>query len=127
MKCPFSGCFSKFFKDSLDDVSENLSNQIIKLTKEVKKMGVQLDALQAGMVELIANVQAEGNVITAAVIAIDGLTAQQAILNQQLQDAIAANNPVAIQEAADAIAAQNTAIIAQTAALAAAIPAAPAV
>lgn len=92
---------------------------------KVKKMAQELDALNAQVSTLIAAVAAEGDAVKAATLAIAGLTDQQALLTQQLQDAIAANDPVAIQAAADAIAAQNEAIVAQTTALAAAIPAVP--
>ena len=81
-----------------------------------------LEELKANMESLIASVTAEGDVVAAAVIAIKGLTDQQALLSQQLADAIAAGDPVAIQAAADAIKVQNDLIVGQTAALAAAIP-----
>lgn len=96
-----------------------------KTFTKVKKMAQEIDALNAQVSTLIAAVAAEGDAVKAATLAIAGLTDQQALLTQQLQDAIAANDPVAIQAAADAIAAQNEAIVAQTAALAAAIPAVP--
>jgi archaellum component FlaC len=104
----------------------DFSFQMFQLIKEVTKMSAQLDALKAQVQQLIKDVQAEGDVVTAAIIAINGLTAQQASLSQQLQDAINANDPAVIQEIADAIAAQTAEIVDQTAALAAAIPAAPA-
>ena len=89
-------------------------------------MSEQLTNLQAQIAALVSDVQAEGDAVTAATLAIKGLTDQQAVLTQQLQDAIAANDPAAIQAAADAISEQNNAIVAQTAALAAAIPSVPA-
>lgn len=113
----------QFFKGGDSVCDSQLSAQILK---EVKNMSSQLDALNAQISILIVDVQAEGEAVTAATLAIKGLTDSQAELTLQLQDAIAANNPEEIQAAADAIAAQNEAIVAHTAALAAAIPAAPA-
>jgi hypothetical protein len=91
----------------------------------ITKMSTQLDDLKATVSALIADVAAEGNTVQAAVIAIQGLTGQITILQQELADAIAAGDPAAIQAAADAIKAQNDLIVSQTAALAAAIPATP--
>ena len=101
--------------------------QFKQLSIEVKTMAQGIDALNEQVKILIADVTAEGDVVKAAAAAIKGLTDQQAILAQELKDAIAANDPAAIQAAADAISAQNDAIVAQTSALSAAIPATPAV
>jgi uncharacterized protein YoxC len=109
-----------------DKTLAQLNNKLDNIQMEVSKMGTANEALMANIQSLIADVTAEGNAVTAATAAIKGLTDQQAVLTQQLQDAIAAGDPVAIQAAADAIGAQNDAIVAQTAALAAAIPAVPA-
>jgi hypothetical protein len=109
MKCPF--CKKKKYTK--------------KVYKEVLKMSQELSNLQDQVAALIADVKAEGDVVASAVVAIKGLTDAQALLTQQLQDAINANDPVAVQAAADAISAQNQAIVDQTSALAAAIPVQP--
>ena len=110
-----------------DNKFENyVTAQLKQISLEVSKMAQVIDDLKAKVTSLVAAVSAEGDAVTAATLAIKGLTDQQAVLTQELQDAIAANDPVAIQAAADAIGAQNDAIVAQTAALAAAIPAVPA-
>lgn len=95
------------------------------LLKGERVIMASLDDLKANVATLIATVTAEGDVVQAAVLAINGLTGQIATLSQQLADAIALGDPVAIQAAADAIKAQNDLIVSQTAALAAAIPAVP--
>jgi outer membrane murein-binding lipoprotein Lpp len=100
-----------------------VDKKIKQLSDEVSKMSLQIDALKNQVTNLVADVKAEGDAVKAAALAIKGLTDQQAVLTQQLQDAIAANDPAEIQAAADAIRTQNEAIIAQTADLAAAIPA----
>ncbi len=97
-----------------------------KLYERMGNIMASLDDLKAQVDTLIASVANEGNTVQAAVLAIKGLTDQQAILSQELADAIAANDPVAIQAAADAIKAQNDLIVSQTETLAAAIPAVPA-
>ena len=101
------------------------STQLTDLLMEVKNLMGLIDDLKAKITTLITDVTAEGDAVKAAVIAINGLTATQAELIQQLKDAQALGDPVAIQEAIDALDAQNKAVEAQTAELAAAIPAQP--
>ena len=115
MNCPFFKRKKKF-EAEVSEVTQ-------KIYQKVLKMSEQLTNLQTQIATLIADVRAEGDTVTAATAAIKGLTDQQALLTQQLQDAIAANDTAAIQAAADAISEQNDAIVAQTSALAAAIPA----
>jgi hypothetical protein len=114
------------FMQFLSCGAHGLTRAITETQDEVKKMLQQIDALKLQVATLIADVKAEGDAVTAATLAIKSLTDTQAELTQKLQDAISANDPAAIQEAVDAIASQNEAIVSQTAALAAAIPAAPA-
>jgi len=92
------------------------------IQKEVNKMSIQLDALKQQMAKLVDEGARNTSVDQSAVLAIQGLADQQAILSQQLADAIAANDPAAIQEAADGIAAQVATMSASADALAAAIP-----
>lgn len=130
MRCPFGRKkkFEEAVKEQLGTIHDALVSQrrlILDSITEITKMTIEIEALQAKVTELIANVTAEGNAVAAATLAIQGMTDQMAVLTQALNDAIAAQDPVAIQAAADAIGAQNEAIIAQTAALAAAIPATP--
>jgi hypothetical protein len=87
-------------------------------------MSAQLDALNANVAKLQADVTAMTSVDQSILALITGLNTQVAELTKQLQDAITAGDPTAIQAAADALAAQNTIIEQQTAALAAAVPAA---
>ncbi len=104
----------------------NSTTYLIKtINEKVIPMAGELQALKNQVQELIQNVTAEGDAVRAATLAIQGLTSQQAVLTQQLQDAILNGDPAAIQAVADAISAQNDEIIAQTGALAAAIPAQP--
>lgn len=109
-------------------INKQLENQerLLKLIlrKEITSMS-QIEDLKANVADLVTNVAKEKDVVTSAVAAIKGLTDQQAVLNQQLLDAIAAAENVdpAVKAAADAIAVQNQLIIDQTTALAAAIPA----
>jgi predicted nucleic acid-binding Zn-ribbon protein len=103
----------------LDIVLQKLDD----LERKEDTMSKEIDLLKSNIATLVADVAAEKTVIDSAVAAISGLTSQQAVLSQQLADAIAANDPAAIQAAADAIAAQNQAVVDATAALAAAIPA----
>ena len=112
-------------KPDINHRMHSMEKLMILLLKGERLIMASLDELKANVATLIADVTAEGNIVAAAVIAINGLTAQQAVLSQQLADAIAAGDPVAIQEAADAIKAQNDLIVSQTAALAAAIPVIP--
>ena len=128
---PFS---NNSFDNQIIQLLDVLKHEIIDkkdtltfLTNEVFKMTQALDALNEQISTLIANVTAEGDAVKAAAMAIKGLTDQQAILTQQLQDAIAANDSVGVQAAVDALKAQNDAIVAQTAELAAAVPATPTV
>jgi predicted transcriptional regulator len=95
------------------------------LLKGEQKIMASLDDLKNSITTLIADVASEGDTIQAAVLAIKGLTDQQAVLTQELADAIAANDPEAIKLAAEAISQQNDLIVSQTQALAAAIPAKP--
>ena len=112
--------------DGLKRMITDKNDTLTLLIKEISKMSQALDALNTQISTLISNVTAEGDAIKAAAMAIKGLTDQQAVLTQQLQDAIAANDSVGIQAAVDSLKAQNDAIVAQTAELAAAIPATPA-
>lgn len=131
MKCPF--CSNKYEKSILKCLAKLLlesahQRETIKnLLQEITKMSLQMDTLNAQLTTLVSNVAAEGNAVIAATAAIKGLTDQQASLNQQLLDAIAAQDLPGIQAAADAMTGLNTSIVAQTDALAAAIPATPAV
>jgi hypothetical protein len=121
------GCFLRkiLFKFKMFKSIEDLNVLLDKLILEVHTMANELKTLQANVAALIATVKAEGDVVRAATLAIQGLTDQQTILSQQLQEAIDNSDPAAIQEVADAILAQNQTLIDQTAALAAAIPAVP--
>ena len=105
--------------DKLDIILAYIKN----IQKKENTMSTLIDDLTAKTAALVADVKANGDVVQSAVLAIKGLTDQQAILSKQLADAIASNDPTAIQAAADAIAAQNDLIVSQTQALAAAIPA----
>lgn len=89
---------------------------------EVKNMSQALEALKIQMDNLIAEVARNTSVDQSAVVAIQGLADQQAILSTQLAEAIAANDPVAIQAASDGIAAQVAIMSASADALASAIP-----
>ena len=104
---------------------KKLTKQLQQQSMEVKEMSIAIDTMKTEVEELIATVAANGNVVQSAVLVIAGLTDQQVILNQQLQEALAALDEVdpAVQAAADALDAQAALIAAQTAALAAAIPA----
>jgi len=115
---PFN-CNNRLILRKLDTIIEILDT--IRGKEDITM--AQIDDLKANIDALISSVTAEGTVIASAVAAIKGLTDQQAVLSQQLADAIAAGDPVAIQAAADAIAAQNQLVIDQTEQLAAAIPA----
>jgi len=92
------------------------------LRKEVKE-GMDLENLKTNIEGLTAEVAATRDLQESAVIAINGLAAQQEALSVQLAEAIAANNPAGIQAASDAIAAQTQILRDSAAALAAAIPA----
>lgn len=119
----FSNIYNYFFENK---VLLKLDEALLLLGTIQRKEDIimaQIDDLKANVEALIADVAAQGTVIGSAVAALNGLTAQQAVLSQQLADAIAAGDPAAIQAAADAIAAQNQLVVDQTAALAAAIPA----
>jgi hypothetical protein len=94
----------------------------IILRREVKE-GMDLENLKTNIEGLTAEVTATKDLQESAVIAINGLAAQQEALSVQLAEAIAANNPAGIQAASDAIAAQTQILRDSAAALAAAIPA----
>jgi hypothetical protein len=120
----------KAMDQKLDAIGIILDNLLVlskKISGGFNNTMSGIEELKANMETLIAKVTAEGDVVAAAVIAIKGLTDQQALLSQQLADAIAAGDPAAIQAAADAIKTQNDLIVGQTAALAAAIPVTPVV
>jgi chromosome segregation ATPase len=104
-----------------------IMNILIKFNKEIHNMSEQMDALNAQLAELATNVATEGTEVAAATAAIKELTDAQTVLTAQLQAAIAANDTAAIQAAADALAAQNKLMVEHNTALAAAIPATPAV
>jgi peptidoglycan hydrolase CwlO-like protein len=119
---------AKTLDQKIDEMGETLDDLLVavqQLNEGDRKTMASLEALQAGIAALIADVTAEGDTVQAAVTAIKGLTDQQAVLSQELADAIAANDPAAIQAAADSIKAANDLIVSQTASLAAAIPATP--
>jgi len=104
---------------------KKLNKQMQLQSMEVFNMSEAVTNMEREVQELIATVASNGNIVQSAVLAIAGLTDQQVVLNQQLQDALAALDEVdpAVQAAADALDAQATLISEQTAALAAAIPA----
>ena len=104
----------------------DIFNAVVQLSREVKNMATQIEQLQAEQATLVANVAAEGKVEAAAALALKGLTDQQAVLIQELKDAVAANDPTVIQAAIDTLEAQNQLIVTNTAALSTAIPATPA-
>jgi len=120
-----AGCFFKKlrFKSRMIKFMEDLTKSVAKLTLEVNKMANELKTLQDNVAALIATVTAEGDVVRSAVIAIKGLTEQQAALSEQLQQAIDNSDPSAIQAAADAIMAQNQLLVENSTKLAEAIPA----
>jgi uncharacterized coiled-coil protein SlyX len=103
---------------------EQLLDLVQIINERGDKMSAQLDALNANVAKLQADVTAMTSVDQSILALITGLNTQVAELTKQLQDAITAGDPTAIQAAADALAAQNTIIEQQTAALAAAVPAA---
>jgi hypothetical protein len=92
--------------------------------KEVIEMGA-IDDLKVATDDLVVKVAAIKTVGESAIAAIQGISAQNAALAQQLADAIAAAGVTdpAILEAAAAVAAQSTVLNDSAAAIAAAIPA----
>lgn len=111
------------FEMRITELLNTILGRLDDIERKEETMGKELNALKTNIEALVSDVAAEKTVIDSAVAAIKGLTDQQAVLSQQLADAIAAGDPAAIQAAADAIAAQNQAVVDATAALAAAIPA----
>jgi hypothetical protein len=97
---------------------------IVALLRELvarsKAEMAKLTDLTDGLTGLAADVSAEKDAESAIIALLNGLTAQGAVLQQQLADAIKQGDPAVIQQALDAITANRAAVQANTATLAAA-------
>ena len=120
---PFDTAIKNYIKSILDSFLKEDRLKTKQLNEKVEIMATTVKDLQVMITTLVENVAKESNIVTAATTAIQGLTTQQAELNRQLQEAIAANDPVALQEVANSLVAINDEVIAKTAMLATAIPA----
>ena len=109
----------------MNKISQELlerGKSVTQLTIEVRKMTQALDALNTNIATLITNVTANGEAVAKVAQTIKDLTDKQAVLSQQLAEALLADDHVAVQAAADSIAAQAGEIANQTATLTGSVP-----
>lgn len=105
--------------EDLADIKSQLATLISQGATEM----ASISDVNAALLTLAVSVQADTDAVSAGTTLIQQLSAQQALLNQELKDALAANDPVAIQAAVDKISAFNATVANNAANLAAAVAA----